>query len=244
MQLDNWIERRHLDRTAQAGYARAFAAAPQAALVIDDFLRADKLAALQRMFAAEGEFAERYTIWESAAGPRHGRETPVTEAEWRAAPEESRASVERILVGAKPGAPLAPGIAVHLKFAELLGSAAFMEFLAAVTGIRAPALTGMQTRIMVGGQSVGPHSDAGRGRALCAIYYVSPGWRPEFGGRFRHRGPGPAAVPVPPLANRFLVFAPRKELKHDVEAMAAAGGRWQRWSYSLWFGDAPEADDP
>ena len=94
----------------------------------------------------------------------------------------------------------------------------------------------MVTRVMVGGQYIQPHSDYWHIRDLCGVFYASGGWQESFGGRFRHRGPGPEIVPVEPRANRLLLFEPRSDCMHDVEAITDAGKGWERWACSMWFG--------
>ncbi len=155
---------------------------------------------------------------------------------WHAAPASHKAFVERVFAGAHPDHRMGQGIAAHFKFVDLLASPEFMSFLKAVTGVRAATLTGLLTRIMVGGQYVPPHSDFMPIRDLCGVFYASAGWRPSFGGCFRHRGPGPDIVPIEPRPNRLLLFQPRADCTHDVEAITEAGAQWRRWAYSIWFG--------
>src|SRR5215472_4661974 len=171
MQLDNWLERHHLDPVAQAAYAAAFAEVPYASVIIDNFLKAEKLAALQRVFKLEGVFEGRYTLWGTAAGT-YGAEEVVTAKAWHAADERQRASVELSLVSPKPEFRLGRGVITQALFFEMLRSAAFMDFLSSVTGIRPETVTNIQTRIMVSGQYVRTHSDRVPGRDLCAVFYV------------------------------------------------------------------------
>ena len=238
MRLDDWIDPRHLDPAAQAVYAAAFATVPHASVAIDAFLRPEKLAALQRVFGIEGRFEERYFLDGRGSRQAEGTEEVVSAEAWRAAPDTRRASLERTFAGALPEHRMGHGIITQVKFLELMGLPEFMGFLEAVTGIRPAMLSGKMIRIMEGGHYIRPHNDAGGGRTLCAIFYVSPGWHPSFGGRFRHRGPGPDIVPVEPRSNRLLVFQARPDCPHDVEPIAAAGARWQRWAYTLWFNGA------
>ena len=243
MRLEDWIDRRHLEPAAQAVYLASFASVPYSAIVIDNFLRLEKLAALQRVFATEGKFEVRHYAWKPSETPGEKSEIEVPADVWRAAPDSQRASVESVLTGAHSAYRLGHGILSHLKFTELLRSPEFMSFLHAVTGIRPATLTGFLTRIMAGGQYIQPHSDFWHIRDLCGVFYTSAGWQPDFGGRFRHRGPGSGIVPVDPLPNRLLLFEPRAECKHDVEPIAEPGANWQRWAFSLWFG-TPAPPDP
>jgi hypothetical protein len=234
MQLDQWIDSRHLAHAARVACRSAFALSPTASIVIDNFLRADKFAALQQVFSTEGEFEDRYYLWQPTEDGR--RETAVPVETWRAAPAARRASLERVLVGARPAYRMGIGMLAHLKFVELLRSPELMDFFQSVTGIRPATLTGFVTRVMVGGQYIQPHSDYWHIRDLCGVFYASGGWQESFGGRFRHRGPGPEIVPVEPRANRLLLFEPRSDCMHDVEAIADAGKGWERWACSMWFG--------
>jgi hypothetical protein len=239
MRLEDWIDPRHLDSAVQSAYRSAFAASPHFSIVIDDFLRADKFEPLQLVFATEGAFEERHYLWEWAG---EGRSEKTVSAEaWHAAPESQRAFVERVFIAPRPEYRLGRGSLAHYKFVGLLSSPEFIGFLEAVSGIRPPAVSGLLMRIMVGGQYIPPHSDFQPIRDLCAVFYASGGWQEELGGRFRHCGPGTALVPVEPIANRLLLFEPRRDARHDVEPIALSDTPWQRWSYSIWFGrtDAP-----
>ena len=236
MQLETWISATYLDAETVASYASKFAGSPHASVVLDDFLVDDKLTALQRFFSVEGRFEEHHTAWKKTGPRTYGSEETVSPEAWSVLPEKRRAASELRLVGPKPEYRLGQGTITHLRFVDFARSPAFMGFLAAMTGIRPVTLTGMQTRIMILGDYLRPHSDEGSGRTLCAIFYVSDGWRPSFGGRFRHLRPETETVPVDPIANRFLVFAPQDPHSHDVEALTPAAGGWQRSSYTLWFG--------
>jgi hypothetical protein len=241
MRLDDWIDPRHLDPAARAGYRAAFTASPHSSIVIDQFLCADKLELLRLVFATEGAFEERHYLWEWTDQGRS--EKTVSAAAWHAARESQRAFVERVFTAPRPEYRLGRGSLTHYKFLELLSSPELMDFLDSVSGIRPPTMSGLLMRIMVGGHYIPPHSDFQPIRDLCAVFYASGGWQEGLGGRFRHCGPGSALTPVEPLANRLLLFEPRREARHDVEPIAQFDSAWERWSYSIWFGqpNAPAA---
>jgi 2OG-Fe(II) oxygenase superfamily len=239
MRLENWIDQRHLEPALQAAYAREFASVPHSSVVIDNFLRSEKLAALQRVFSIEGMFEERHYLWGWVNKRAKGYDEAVSAEIWRAAPDEHRASIEYQFSGPQPAYLLGPGIVAQIKFKEMVGSQNFMGFLESISGIRPATLSGFNPRIIVGGQYIRPHNDFNPNRELCSVFYLSTEWDPSFGGRFRHRGPGPNIVPIEPRPNRLLVFQPRKDCAHDVEPISEAGERWQRWAYTLWFGTPP-----
>lgn len=236
MRLENWIDRSHLSPESQAAHAASFSASPHASIAIDDFLQPEKLAALRRVFSTEGRFEVRHYLKGSAVRPGEKGEVPVAAEVWSAASDTDRASVEYTFVDAQPDFRVGLGIVTQCKFRELMGSPEFMDYLGAVTGIRPETLTGMMTRMVAAGQYIRPHSDFRPTRDLCGVFYLSPGWEPAFGGRFRHSGARSDDTAVEPLANRLLLFRPVTGKKHDVEAMTAAGSHWRRWAYTLWFG--------
>jgi hypothetical protein len=234
MRIEDWVNQEHLDAAKQAAYRAAFSSIPYPSVALDNFLIPEKLTALRRVFAGEGRFEEHFFFHALV----HGRlsEEAVPAEIWRAAPDEHRASVEHIFSGPRPDQRMGLGTVTNIKFEELLRSPMFMSFLEQVSGIRPATLTGIMTRIFVGGQYIRPHRDSGKDRDLCGVFYLSADWQPSYGGRFRHRGTGSDNVPVEPLSNRLLLFAPRVDLLHDVEPVSEAGADWQRWAYTLWFG--------
>jgi 2OG-Fe(II) oxygenase superfamily len=240
IRLEDWIDPAYLQPSAQSAWATAFAAQPHASIALDGFLCPEKFRSLQRLFGIEGLFEEKHYLWQWDEGGRS--EIAVSAEAWHRAPPERRAFVERIFAGAHPRHRMGQGIATHFKFVDMLSSPRFMGFLQSVTGLIPKTVTGLMTRIMVGGQYIPPHSDFMPIRDLCAVFYVSVGWQPTFGGRFRHCGPGTEIIPIDPVPNRLLLFQPRADCRHDVEAITAAGINWQRWSYSIWFGTPVPVD--
>jgi hypothetical protein len=234
MRIEQWINQEHLEVERQAMYAATFTSLHYPSIVIDNFLRPEKLAALRHLFATEGRFEEKFYLGAWVHG--HPSEEAVPAEVWRAAPEAHRASVECIYIGPQPDHRMGLGTIANMKFAELLRSPMFMNFLEAVTGIKCMTLTGFMTRILVGGQYITPHNDFAEDRDLCGVFYLSEDWRPNYGGCFRHRGAGSDIVKVEPLPNRLLLFQPRKDLQHDVEPIMQAGANWRRCAYTLWFG--------
>jgi hypothetical protein len=234
VRLEDWINPRHLATDAQALYRATLAGAPHASVVIDEFLRDDKLDLLRLVFAGEGAFEERHYLWEWTSGGRS--EKTVSAEAWQSAAESQRAFVERVFTGARPEHRLGRGILTHFKFVDLLSSPEFMGFLESVSGIRPAALTGLLMRSMGAGHYIPPHSDFMPIRDLCGVFYISSGWQPRLGGRFRHCGSDAERVPIEPIANRLLLFEPQAKARHDVEPVEKSDEGWERWSYSIWFG--------
>jgi hypothetical protein len=236
MRFELWINQEHLEPARQAMYSAAFMSVSYPSIVIDNFLRPEKLTALQNFFETEAKFEEKFFVKSRLQEHSFGAEDAVSAESWHVTPERHRASMEYIYAGPHPDYLMGSGTITNMKFGELLRSPNFMNFLERVTGIRCMTLTGIMTRVMIGGQYIKPHHDFRPDRDLCGVFYLSAGWHPTYGGCFRHRGNGSDSVQIEPLPNRLLLFQPRTELLHDVEPISQAGAEWRRCAYTLWFG--------
>lgn len=129
-------------------------------------------------------------------------------------------------------------------YAPLLEEAVFafqdprvVEVIAAITGM---AALEPDTELYAGGISLmseggylRPHldnshdGDHGRYRVLNLLYYVSPGWREDFGGSLQLWDDGPLSTPrtIPSLFNRLVVMATNRTSWHSVNEIRASGKR-------------------
>ena len=113
---------------------------------------------------------------------------------------------------------------------------AVIEEVGRITGIRDmvgdPQLYAGGISAMTRGQFLQPHIDnshdfeGARYRVLNLLYYVSPGWRPEFGGNLelwdeevRER------LEVPSLFNRLVIMATNERSWHSVNGVKVEGAR-------------------
>lgn len=243
MKLEHWIDPRWLEPATRRELAARFAVDPQDSLAIDGLLRPDRLEGLRRLFTVEGRFVEEFCRKAQADDPSR-QEVAVSEESFRSLPEEQRASVEALLAGPMPGFELGRGMLCHLGFSVLLNSPEFHAFLESVTGIEPGEVLGVMTRRFGPGHFLTPHSDSTDGRRLCAVFYVSDGWQPAYGGRFRHYPGTGDPVEVAPLGNRLLLFRPLPHRVHDVEMLNPAAGGWRRCAYTIWYGRKEEKAEP
>lgn len=234
-----WINSRHLSDEAINRYAAQFAADPHATLWLDDFLLSPKLSALRSLFVADGDFQPIYGLY---GGKREARREG-TQEEWEQAAPEKRFDHELLYAGPRRGAEMGAGAVHHMIFRNMVGSSAFLALLRRIIGYDPGGAQGMQTRITCRGHVVGLHSDAAQGRRLCTVLYLSEGWRPEFGGRLRQYRPDQPSRSLEPLENRFVLFRPYPEAKHDVEPLTAAAAEWRRYAITTWHGEADALSD-
>jgi Rps23 Pro-64 3,4-dihydroxylase Tpa1-like proline 4-hydroxylase len=103
---------------------------------------------------------------------------------------------------------------------------------------------------MTKGSYLKPHLDNShdsqqeRYRVLNLLYYVTPGWQPEFGGSLEvwDKGPTGSPRPFPALFNRLVVMATNRISWHSVSEIVADGRRCCVSNY--YFSKvSPDADD-
>jgi hypothetical protein len=239
MRLESWIREKHLDPAEQARVAERYASDAFKSIWIDDFLRPAMLADLRRLFAEEGRFRRKLSVFDPSV--RFGRRDATLE-EYLAAPEEQRFESGVVLEGPRSPNSLEPGVATFVAFRWLLASPAFRGFLGALVGYDPGVLLGAQARIIGRGETMGRHNDATRNRALCMVMYLSPDWTAADRGFLRQFAPGERMREVEPRPNRAVFFTVKKGFSHAVEAQA--GDRVPRWSHTAWFGRAPGLHDP
>lgn len=236
MKMEQWIAAEHRHPDSIARYRRAIHDSSARAAILDDVLLPERLSALRGVFAGDGLFEPTFGLFN-----RHPH--TATAEEFAAVPAQEQFYHYRTLVGPVPGKAMSPGMAHNASFTMLSRSAAWKEWLGAILGQPLAAQTGMHTRIMSHGMFMKTHNDDAHG-ALCAVLYLGAGWEPAFGGSFVQERRGERIVDVAPIANRLLLFSPDKGLAHGVTPFTKAIGDWERWSYSLWYGDLTEGADP
>jgi hypothetical protein len=230
VKIADWITTAHLEPARVAAFATRFRTDPVSTLVIDDFLAPGPLEGLRSLFEGDGRWTERFVIrGTSRALPE------ATRDRWRDTGSDERFSSQLALAGAAPGRELSPGMLHHLQILRLGSHPDLIDLLRRVSGRELSGLEGTQARIMLWAHQTAPHTDAGRGRALCAVLYLHREWHAGLGGRFLQYRDDLLVRQVDPLPNRLVLFATHGTLRHAVEPMTTAAERWERCTYSFWF---------
>ncbi len=229
VKLEQWVSSEHLQADAIARYGRSIHHSLGRTAIIDDLLLPDKLAALRDLFSGDGRFEPAYGLFN-----RHPHD--VSDEIFNAAPEAERFYRYRNFRGPMPGRAMARGMVHNALFTMLSRAPAWRAWLGGILGEPLARQTAMHARIMSPGMFMKRHDDDAHGR-LCAIFYLSPGWDPAFGSCFVQADKGQPVIEVAPLANRLLLFSPGNGLSHGVAPMTEAADGWERWSYSLWYGN-------
>lgn len=231
--LADWVDERHLSDQAVAAFRDRFSRDEFASIVVDGFIRPEKLSALQQCFDTDAAFSSHYGLLDPTRAS--DGEQSVDEQLFNEAPDDSRLAHELVMSGPAPGRRESRGWLANLEFTSLLTSPEFAAFLCAATGIDGLDRMTYMPRIMQFGDFCRAHSDSGDRRRLCLLFYIDGDWRDGFGGRFQHLRNGAVRRSVDPIANRVVIHRPRSDQIHQVEPIGASGRAWRRQTYSIWF---------
>lgn len=230
MNLEDWIRAPLLTSSSIEQQAASLRSDAMATVLLDEFLRPERLRGLQSVFEDDAPFTEKLQIRRA-----DGRFDVATEHEWLAAAEDDRVERQLLLDEAPAVTRLSRGVAQHVRFMSLARHPAFAGFLGRIGGIDDLAFESGEARIMRARHMVKPHTDGRRG--LCAVLYVHAHWDPRYGARLVQYERDTERRHVEPITNRLVVFLPGGARRHAVEPIVEGDG-WQRCSYSLWF-EAP-----
>jgi hypothetical protein len=227
MNLADWIRAPLLEPSTVEQLAASLRSDEMATVLLEDFLRPDRLQGLRAVFEDDAPFTEKYQIRLPS-----GHFEVASEDEWQSVDEDARVERQLLLDAAPSVTRLSRGIAQHVRFMALARHPAFADFLGRIGGVDGLVFESGEARIMRGRHMVKPHTDGRRG--LCAVLYVHASWDPRCGARLVQYERDTVRRHVEPLPNRLVVFLPGGGRRHAVEPIVERDG-WQRCSYSLWF---------
>lgn len=242
MSVERWIQPQHLRPEAIAAYREQFEHHPRKVVRIRDFLGADVALSLHRLFAEEVTMELRHSL--KLRGHVPGRE-------WLEADPDERFYAAYFMTGVRPAFRLSPNVVTYLKLGAALRERGILDFFEQVTGHRLDGAD-FTPRAMARGQHVTPHIDDAEGRSLAFALYLSPGWRPEYGGAIQLFDPAGDTTCYEAEHNSIVVFDATLKTLHIVSAIEDAAGDARRYSLGGWFygpsarsrPDAPAAPSP
>lgn len=225
--LAPWIADRHLDDATVAGYARDLASDPARMLLLNDFLRPEVAARLAGFFETDADFHLEHGLYSV--------EGSVPAETWDGAPAEDRFFRYRKLRSAKPEAALSDNAITYMRFRAFVTEPAFREYCEAMTGLALGPSDDFGAHAFHAGDFLLDHDDANRDRRLALVFYLSPGWQPEFGGALRMQDPSGEARLFPATFNSLAVFDTLAGTRHRVETVDERAGDLARCTFGGWF---------
>lgn len=239
--LKAWIAPQHLEEDAIHSYRAAFESHPSHIARIPSFLRPEMIEKLSELVTNDADFWRvRHLYSESNRN--------IPEEEFKTADEENRffemsqMSRLRLKEGAKPGLNLL----AYIKFQEFFFDARFAAFLRALSGLNLVEPSTFIVNSLGAGDYIAGHNDVHQPRhvrRLAFILYLTPDWKPEYGGALHiisHKGEH-AMWDVE--YNTFAFFDVLGHKEHEVKPVLPAAHALRRISFNGWFSEVdPDKD--
>lgn len=232
--LIKWVQPQHLNSQAIEQLKSLSKTQLEAGVFLDNFLKEECLARLQRTLSDEATFKANYRVYSN--------KYDVTEEEYYSHAEKELFFHFNELCGVKPEYAMSINWLTYLRFHHdyHLGMSAL---LGDIIGTQLSA-RGQSTFIIRQHNSLRRHNDYRPGRKICTILYLSNEWNPQYGGdlvmSYKEKESGEIRV-VNRIAhhpNRLVIFSVNRNTFHHVTSLTELGKDKCRCSYVRWFNDA------
>ena len=203
------------------------AADPAKMIVIRNFLVehvADRLAAFM---AEDAEFTLEHGLYSSDEG--------VTADRWAAAPESDRFFRFGKLAGTKPEAMLSDNALTYMRFRSFVTERSFHDFFQGLTGLELGTSDDFGLHAFGVGDFLLDHDDANKNRRVALVMYLTPRWRPQYGGALFMDDAQGNERRTDAEFNSMAVFDTLAGTKHHVGVVEEAAGDRQRRTFGGWF---------
>ena len=229
--LTSLIQEQHHGDGAARVYRSAFEAQPARFLVLEDFLVPAVAERLSRFLAGEAEFASEYGLYGID-------DRPITEEEWNAAREEERFFRFSKLVGTRPEFQMSDNSLTYLRLRSTFqNNDDLRRLFEDATGIELAASADFGSHSMAAGDFLKEHDDDNRNRRLALVLYLSPDWKPEYGGSLKIVDSDGNEYTVEATYNSLVAFDTRAGTSHYVVPVRDAAGARKRLTIGGWYHD-------
>lgn len=214
--LESWIQPQHLEETALEQYRQSFTAHPAHLVVIRNFLQPQIAERLSRFLSSEAEFKAEYGLYSV--------EGAVGEEDWLRAEDEDRFFKFGKLVGTPPQFQTSPNALTYLQLRTTFQRPELKGFFEAISGMPLGASNDFGSHSMTSDSLLRPHSDDNRDRQLALVLYLTPGWKPEYGGQLKVTHMDGKTTVVEADYNSMIAFNVLTHKAHVVEPVAQTNG--------------------
>lgn len=230
VELEDWLAPHQLEAAGISRTREEFMTNPFRAVRLQPFLVDAAARSLSRFLTAEARYDHEFEL---------KRRGTVSEEEWLKAPPEERFYSIAMFKGPDARYENGENHRRYEDFRTFLSGRPLLDHLEAITGFSLERAS-MTPRILSAGESIAAHIDDDAGRCLAFAFYLSPGWRPEFGGALEFVDPRKGTVRFEAEFNSIVVFDATIRSLHLVTAIAARTEGVSRTSVGGWFfGSAP-----
>lgn len=214
--LKSWIQPQHLEPAALADYRRSYASHPARLVVIRNFLQPQIAERLSRFLSSEAEFKAEYGLYTNEGAAR--------EEDWLHAADQERFFKYGKLVGTPAQFQTSPNALTYLQFRMTFQRPELKAFFEEISGMPLGASDDFGAHSMTTESFLRPHSDDNRNRQLALVIYLTPGWKPEYGGQLTVNHLDGEKTVVEAEYNSVIAFNVLTHESHVVERIRATNG--------------------
>jgi hypothetical protein len=225
--LGAWIQPQHLESSALEDYRRSYTSHPARLVVIKDFLQPQVAERLSRFLSSEAEFKAEYGLYTA--------EGAAKEQDWLRAKDEDRFFKFGKLVGTPPQFQTSPNALTYLTFRMTFQRPEFKAFFEAIADMPLGASDDFGAHSMTSESLLRPHSDDNRNRQLAIVIYLTPGWKPEYGGQLRVNHLDGTTTMVEAEYNSMIAFNVLTHKTHVVDRIQSRDGATPRLTIGGWY---------
>ena len=226
--LTAWIQPQHLSLDGVRAHRAAFEGHTAHALHITEFLNVRAAAKIGRFLSQEASYKPTYGLF-SAKGH------VVSADAWQVATEEDRFFHYGMLGETNPRHRLSPNLLTFMRLRQILATPVFKAYINAITGITLGDMTPTKVHQMGYGHFLKPHDDTAGARRLALIFYLSPGWKAEYGGALNIVEQNGKLTTIEAIFNSFALFDVTKHEQHHVTDVQQRAGNHSRLTIGCWF---------
>ncbi|MDP8908479.1 MAG: 2OG-Fe(II) oxygenase [Chloroflexota bacterium] len=229
--LTSLVQEQHHGDDAVRVYRSAFEDEPARFFVLEDFLVPAIAERLSRFLAREAQFAKEYGLYGID-------DRPVSEEEWNAADEQERFFRFSKLFGTRREFQMSDNSLTYLRLRSTFqNNDDLRQFFEAATGIELAASGDFGSHSMGTGDFLKEHDDDNRNRRLALVLYLSPDWKPDYGGSLKIVDRDGNESTVEASYNSLVAFDTRAGTSHYVVPIADAAGTRKRLTIGGWYHD-------
>jgi hypothetical protein len=214
--LESLIQPQHLEDSALEQYRNAFTSHPARLVVIKNFLQPQIAERLSRFLSGEAEFKQEYGLYSV--------EGAVKEEDWLRANDDDRFFKFGKLVGTPPQFQTSPNALTYLQFRTTFQRPELKGFYEAISGMPLGGSNDFGSHSMSPDSLLRSHSDDNRDRQLALVLYLTPGWKPEFGGQLKVTHMDGKTTVVEAEYNSMIAFNVLTHKEHVVDRVRQTNG--------------------
>jgi len=225
--LERWIQPQHLAEDRIQSYRDSFRSHPAQMNVIPDFLVEPAAEKLASFLSREGTFQDEHGLYSNEQG--------VDEETWLAADEGDRFFRFGKLTGTPPEHQFSPNALTYLQFRKVFQDDRFRGFFEESTGLALTSSDDFGSHRMRAGDFLREHDDDNKDRRLALVLYLTPDWKPSFGGALHMRDRNNDVHVVDATYNSLVMFDTLAETVHYVQPIATSAGDLARYTIGGWY---------